>query len=65
MCEVAERLEQKGIAKGIEIGRAEGREEGREESRAEALERATRNYMEMEPGISYDEAKKKAEYILR
>lgn len=57
MCEVAERLEQKGIEKGIEIGRAE--------SRAEALERATRNYMEMEPGISYDEAKKKAEYILR
>ena len=26
MCDVAERLEQMGIAKGIEIGRSEGRE---------------------------------------
>ena len=29
MCDVAERLEQMGIAKGIEIGRSEGRTEGK------------------------------------
>lgn len=61
MCEVAERLEQKGIEKGIEIGRTEGSVE----ERAKTLERVIHNYMEMEPGISYDEAKKKAEHILR
>ena len=57
MCDVAERLEQKGI----EIGRAEGRAA----ERADILERVTNNYMKMEPGLSYEEAKAKAEAILR
>ena len=35
MCDVAERLEQMGIAKGIEIGRSEGRTEGKIEGKIE------------------------------
>ena len=35
MCDVAERLEQMGIAKGIEIGRSEGRTEGKIEVKIE------------------------------
>ena len=35
MCDVAERLEQMGIAKGIEIGRSEGRTEGKIEGTVE------------------------------
>ena len=34
MCDVAERLEQMGIAKGIEIGRSEGRAEGKIEGKS-------------------------------
>ena len=33
MCDVAERLEQMGIAKGIEIGRSEGKTEGKIEGK--------------------------------
>ena len=33
MCDVAERLEQMGIAKGMEIGRSEGRTEGKIEGK--------------------------------
>ena len=33
MCDVAERLEQMGIAKGIEIGRNEGKTEGKIEGK--------------------------------
>ena len=35
MCDVAERLEQMGIAKGIEIGRSEGRTEEKIEGKIE------------------------------
>ncbi len=61
MCDVAERLENKGIA----IGEARGITKGQAKEKAETLERVTRNYMEMDPSLSYEEAKKKAEYILR
>ena len=43
MCDVAERLEQMGIAKGIEIGRSEGKTERKIEGKIEGKIQVDRN----------------------
>ena len=56
MCDVAERLENKGIA----IGRAEGRAE----SKAEYYKIVTANYMKLNPGCTLEEAQANARALL-
>ena len=61
MCEVAERLEKKGIAQG----KAEGIAIGKAEAETSIFERVTANYMKADPSLTRQEAEEKARAILR
>ena len=57
MCDVAERLVQKGIAQGFAQGRAE--------AEADILKRVTANYMKQNPSLSKAEVEELAKAILK
>ena len=61
MCDVAERLVQKGIAQGM----AQGNAQGRAEAEADILKRVTANYMKQNPSLSKAEAEEMAKDILK
>ncbi len=49
------------LNQGISLGKAEGKAE----EKAETLERVTKNYMEMDPTLTVEEAREKARMILK